>query len=309
MRRHINESMQIVSRNFSFCFLGLLIFCFAGSPRETTKRCEIGKSYPALSHLMQVSKRIFSGGEPRNREAFENLQSLGIKTVVNVDGAKPNVKLARQFGLRYVHIPIGYDSLPPKAGAALARLVWEAEGPFYIHCHHGKHRGPVAAAVACIADGDADAKTALKILERAGTSRNYAGLWRDVAAFKPPNRDSKLPQLVETADVDSMATAMATIDRSYDRLKLCLQSPGFVPKDHPDISASREALLIKEGFRETIRSLTNKKNQRLKEQLLEAEKIAKSLEKTLRLKDRPQTADYARRLAKSCSHCHVKHRN
>src|SRR5690606_24259899 len=79
--------------------------------------------FPALHNLLQVSSRIFSGGEPVGEAAFEQLEKLGVRTIVSVDGARPNIDAARRHGLRYVHIPISYDGISADAGKALARLV------------------------------------------------------------------------------------------------------------------------------------------------------------------------------------------
>ena len=76
------------------------------------------------------------------------LARLGVKTIVNVDGATPKLEMAQKYGLDYIHIPIGYDGITAEQSAAMVRVMREREGPFYFHCHHGKHRGPTAAAVA-----------------------------------------------------------------------------------------------------------------------------------------------------------------
>ena len=35
--------------------------------------------------------------------------------------------------------------------AMIAKTFREVEGPFYVHCYHGKHRGPAAAAIGRVA--------------------------------------------------------------------------------------------------------------------------------------------------------------
>ena len=157
----------------------------ARKPKPTQTHDASTDDHAGLRNVMRVSDRIYSGSEPHGEDGFASLERMGIKTVVSVDGARPNVEEARKHGLRYVHIPIGYDGIPEQAGAALARLVKEVDGPVYVHCHHGRHRGP-AAAVACIASGATQGKEALGILEKAGTSKDYMGLWRDVEKYKPP---------------------------------------------------------------------------------------------------------------------------
>jgi protein tyrosine phosphatase (PTP) superfamily phosphohydrolase (DUF442 family) len=265
--------------------------------------------YPHLQNLLQVTGRIYSGGEPHDEQAFAELEKLGVKTIVSVDGSKPNVEKAKKYGLRYVHIPIGYDGVPEEAGAALARLVREAEGPFYVHCHHGKHRGPAAAAVACVASGAAGGKEALRVLERAGTSKEYAGLWRDVENFKPPAAEAKLPELVETAQIGSFAAAMAQVDRSYDNLKLCGDANWSTPPDHPDLAPAQEALLLQEGLHEAGRNLAGEYDEQFKTWLAEAETQAKAVAAALRRQSRVEAAKQFTALEQSCKQCHRKYRD
>jgi len=264
---------------------------------------------PGLHNLMKVTDRMYSGSEPHGEEGMASLQKLGVKTVVSVDGARPGVELARRYGIRYVHIPIGYDGIPEEAGLSLARLMREAEAPFYIHCHHGKHRGPAAVAVACIASGDMTSSEARQILVRAGTSKDYAGLWRDVAAYTPPPADAQLPQLVEVAEVGSFAAAMAQIDRAYDNLKLCREVKWTVPPDHPDLVPAQEALLLQEGLHEAARNLEDEYDEQFKTWLSEAEKLAIGLRAALQEGDVTATYERSALIEKSCKQCHTQYRD
>jgi hypothetical protein len=229
--------------------------------------------------------------------------------VVSVDGARPQLELAKKYGLHYVHIPIGYDGVPQEAGQSLARLVREGEGPFFIHCHHGKHRGPAAAAIACVAAGATDGKTALTILERAGTGKNYKGLWRDVENYQPPAKDARLPELVEAAKVSSMTAAMAQVDRAKDNLQLCKDAKWSVPPDHPDIAPTQEALILREALRETGRHLTGDYDDEFKAILSEAELVAGGLESALRDNQLEAADQHFDKLLKSCKDCHARYRD
>ncbi len=106
---------------------------------------------------------------------------MGVRSIVSVDGAKPDVEMARAYGMRYVHLPHGYDGIPPARAESLAKAVSELQGPIYIHCHHGRHRSPAAASVACVSAGLIAADQALDVLKLAGTSKNYIGLYSSVA--------------------------------------------------------------------------------------------------------------------------------
>jgi protein tyrosine phosphatase (PTP) superfamily phosphohydrolase (DUF442 family) len=268
------------------------------------------KTEPAgLHNLLRVTPRIYSGSEPHGEEGIASLQKLGVNTIVSVDGAKPAVETARKYGMRYVHIPIGYDGIPQQAGESLARLVREALPPFYVHCHHGKHRGPAAAAVACVASGDMSGKEALAILVRAGTSKDYAGLWRDVEAYTPPPADAELPELVEIAEVGSFTAAMAQVDRAFDNLKLCRDVKWAVPPDHPDLVPAQEALLLQEGLHEAGRNLGDEYEEQLKTWLAAAESQAIDLRTALQAQDVNAATDRAAQIEQSCKQCHTQYRD
>jgi protein tyrosine phosphatase (PTP) superfamily phosphohydrolase (DUF442 family) len=262
-----------------------------------------------LHNLMKVTSRIYSGSEPHGEEGIASLQKLGVKTIVSVDGAKPQVALARKYGMRYVHIPIGYDGVHAEAGQMLARFVREAEGPFYIHCHHGKHRGPAAAAVACVAAGDMNNKEAREIMVRAGTSKDYAGLWRDVEAYIPPPGDAQLPELVEVAEVGSFAAAMSQVDRAFDNVKLCRDAKWTVPADHPDIVPTQEALLLQEGLHEAGRNLGGEYDEQFKKWLADTESLSIELRSALQARDANLADERALLIEKSCKQCHTRYRD
>ncbi|HUG93339.1 MAG TPA: hypothetical protein VML55_21040 [Planctomycetaceae bacterium] len=290
---------------------------------------------PGLENLRRVSDRVYSGGEPKGPGAYRELARLGVRTVVSVDGARPDLEAARAAGLRYVHIPIGYDGVPPEAAASLARLARDlvgqaadqdgasagppseiagfgqtrVEGPIYVHCHHGKHRGPAAAAIVCIAAGEADAASALRILEEAGTSRDYSGLWRDVAAFSPPAAEAKLPELAEVAQVNSLAAAMAAIDRAFDNLTLCRGAGWTTPAGHPDLVPAREALLLTEGFREALRHLSGEYDERFSAWLAESESAGAALAAALEHGARGEASKLLTEIGGSCKRCHGEYRD
>jgi len=267
------------------------------------------KSSRHLPNLHSVDDFIYSGAEPDGVEAFEELAELGIKTVVSVDGAIPCLELAKANQLRYVHIPIGYEGISEEAGKMFAVLVRTEQGPFYIHCHHGKHRGPTAAAIAGIASGRMDDKSAVRLLERAGTSRKYTGLWQAVAKYKPPPDDAELPELAEVAELDSLAAVMAKIDRQFDSLKLCQTAEWKSPPAHPDVSPLQQALLLKESFRELHRLLLQNGDDRFLDWLKESEELMGDLLMGPTA-TKPSEADRIfRLLGEQCQRCHAAWRD
>ena len=296
-------------RNFLQRIVFLPLLSAAGCSERPEETRPERREHAELSNLMVVADSIYSGAEPHSDAAFASLADLGIKMVVSVDGAIPDVEAARKYGLRYVHIPIGYDGIRSEARLALARVVREVDGPVYFHCHHGKHRGPAAAAIAAIASGKTDAAGGKRILECAGTGAGYVGLWRDVAAYEPPAEGAELPGLVEVAKVGDFAAAMAAVDRAYDNLKLCRESGWGTPEDHPDLVPAHEALLVLEGFRESARHFSDGYGDEFETWLGGAEAVARELEASLKAADAEAAGRHFERLKISCKRCHEKHRD
>lgn len=281
------------------CGLGLAAALFASPAADVA---------PPVENFHEVGSDLSVGGEPVGDAAFRTLAERGVRTVVTVDGARPDVATARRYGLRYVHIPIGYDGVPAEAGLALARVARECDGPVYVHCHHGKHRGPAAAAIIGIACGRLDHESATHLLEQAGTSRDYAGLWRDVAAYVPPPEDAKLPELVEAAEVESLAVTMSRIDHLYDHLQ-AIESAGWrTPADHPDLVPRHEATLLLEAFRESARLLPPDRAV-LRPGLAGAEALATDLAAALKDGDSPTATAKLATLKASCTACHRRYRD
>jgi protein tyrosine phosphatase (PTP) superfamily phosphohydrolase (DUF442 family) len=300
--------------NLRYC-LGLLVWLVATAavlsqiPQDLHRPTDV----PGIERLMRVADRIYSGGEPAGDEGFRTLQKLKIKTIVSVDGARPDVERARQYGIRYVHIPVGYDGITAAAAASLTRVVREVDGPIFIHCHHGQHRGPAAAAIACRAAGLLDAQGAEDILKRAGTSRDYAGLWRDVRQFVPPPLDAPLPPLHEVAPVSSLASLMAQLDRDFDLLKRVRQSDWKTPPDHPDVTATRQALLVEESLREATRLLAQPSPPTypppFAQWLEQSHQAARSLRAALAADRFDEASHVFQQLEQSCKQCHRRFRD
>ena len=160
-----------------------------------------------------------------------------------------------------------------------------------------------------VAAGAFDRKEAFKILERAGTSKNYAGLWRAVENYRVPAADAELPELVEVSEVGSFTVGMAEIGRDHNNLKLCLDADWTTPANHPDLVPHQRALLLKEGCREFGRNLTDGFDQEFKTWLAVAETIAQTVPNALVVNDTDRAAQSFRALSQSCARCHEKYNN
>ncbi|MGI8981338.1 MAG: hypothetical protein ACR2FY_19100 [Pirellulaceae bacterium] len=274
-----------------------------------------------LPNALQVHPRVISGGQPEGEAGFAELKGLGIKTVISVDGARPDVELAKKFGLRYVHLPHGYDGIPEERVEELAKAVRDLPGPIYIHCHHGKHRSPAAASAACVGAGLIDHKDARQVLVVAGTSESYRGLYQ--AAQNAKRFDDKLLDALQaefpaTAKLPPMAEAMVGVEHANDHLKLFAANKWRPIKDQPALEPDHEALLLREHFTELLRTKEiMDKPQRFQELMKEGEAAAADLESSLKdwiAAGRPdKTPNFfpkgMDRIAKNCTACHEQFRD
>jgi hypothetical protein len=264
---------------------------------------------PGLHNVNEAAPKVLVGSEPEGEAALAALQKKGITTIVSVDGAAPDVKLAAKYGIRYIHIPLGYDGIDKQSQLSLVRVAKEVRTPIYVHCHHGRHRGPAAAAVICLATGQLDIPRATELLKRCGTSPDYKGLYRDVAEFKNPAPSEVLPELKSQAQVDSLAAAMAKLDRHFEQVKLSAAAGWKTPPQHPDLVPQAEVLLVQEGLMESLRLLTKDRPPEFHTLMQESERHAKDLLQSLKSGRTEEASRLLMQLTGSCTKCHQQFRN
>lgn len=274
-----------------------------------------------LPNAIQIHEKVISGGLPDGQEAFQELQDLGIKTIISVDGARPDLELAKKHGLKYVHLPHSYDGVPEQRGYELAKAVRDFEGPIYIHCHHGKHRSPAAAAVACITAGLIEPAMASGILQLAGTNPNYRGLYESAESARKLDAavlDALKADFPESAELTPMAEAMVHLEHTQDRVKMIAAAGWKSPPSHPEIIPAQELLLLKEHFTELLRaeSLATEP-QGFQAMLRESESAATDLEAALANWNDSGAAlpipdalpASFEKIAKNCVACHTQYRD
>lgn len=309
------------------CFFAAVSLCHGEEPskKEAGPRKLTTQSLP---NAWRIHPKVISGGLPEGGAAFRELSEQGVRTIISVDGAKPDVELAKKYGMRYVHLPHGYDGISDARARELAKAVRDLPGPIYLHCHHGKHRSPTAAAVACVGAGLIAPNAAAGILEAAGTNPNYRGLYqsaRHATRFETELLDALEVEFPERARIPPLAQAMVALEHTHDRLKLSAAENWMAPKQYPDLDPAHEALLLREHFAEMLRTDdVRRQPAAFQEMMRESETESRRLEDSLRafLKQRRQAgaAGAARnppellttsfqRVTNTCKACHIQFRD
>ncbi len=269
---------------------------------------------PGLHNVVRYADGLMSGAQPEGDEGFETLASLGVKTIISVDGAKPDVEGAARHGLRYVHLPIGYSGIDPARKAQLARAVHELPGPVYVHCHHGKHRSAGAAAAIAMSLGIGDSATMLERMGVSGTAQNYKGMWAcasettKLSAAQLASAPAEFPSVYRT---NGMVDGMVEIDVENDNVKSCERAKWTSPEDHPDMFPAKASA----GLARSLHAMlddgeTKAKGEEFGRLMKAAADAASALDGAVKAGQSPeQLSALFKQVGQACKDCHSKYRD
>jgi protein tyrosine phosphatase (PTP) superfamily phosphohydrolase (DUF442 family) len=273
-----------------------------------------------LHNVYPLSASIISGGQPHDRAALAAIAAMGVKTILSVDGKTPDAEGASELGMRYVHVPVQYRGITQDELLKISKTFREAEGPFYVHCFHGQHRGPAAAAIGrLVLDGASREQALAEMRQWCGTSEKYEGLYRAVAA-------SPMPTEAQTGAFDWQLTAaqqskglrdlMIRISRHFDNIEGMAKRAWTVNPDHPDVDPANESAILRNLF-EQARELPEVQEHAVdfRDRLSNAIKQSTELREAYTSQRATQSSDSSQSTAAfaaleaSCTGCHAAYRN
>jgi protein tyrosine phosphatase (PTP) superfamily phosphohydrolase (DUF442 family)/cytochrome c556 len=275
---------------------------------------------PGLHHLFWLGEHILVGSEPHGEEALKRLSEMGIKTALSTDGKVPDQATAAKYGIRYVHVPIKYSGISRGQLLRIAKTFRELEAPFYVHCFHGKHRGPAGAAVGrLVLDGVEREQAVAEMRQWCGTAAKYSGLYGVIGK-------GVMPTTAETAAFDwdfpaahelrGFRHAMIAAPRAFDNLKALAKRDWAPDPEHPDLDAVNEAAKLQELFAQSEKfDECRSQEADFREWLTGSTEWSTKLQSAL--KAIPGEGDAARARAKAalgevknrCAACHKVYRN
>jgi protein tyrosine phosphatase (PTP) superfamily phosphohydrolase (DUF442 family)/cytochrome c556 len=274
---------------------------------------------PGLHNVFKLSPNIVSGSEPHGESAFRELQAMGVKTILSVDGKAPNAELASQHGMRYVHVPIEYKGMTEREILEISKTFREQDGPFYVHCFHGKHRGPAAAAVGrMVLDGVSRENAIAEMRQWCGTSKSYDGLYRSVATAALPDADTTRRfewDFPAERPIRGFRHAMVEVSRADDNLKTLAKNGWTADAEHPDADALNDAKKLARLFAMSaelgdVKSKPADFHRFLTESVAAAHELERSIADW---RDRSGSRDAVEkgyvRVSKSCNDCHASYRD
>ena len=231
---------------------------------------------PYLHNAFKVTDKVSAGAKPDGDAAFKALSEMGVKTIISVDGAKPDLESAHKYGMRYVHLPIHYKNVKSQEGKEIAKALLEMPGPIYLHCPHGKNRAAAGVAMGCVMNGMIDQAQADTLFKTFGTGLDYVGLMSSVREAKRVSLEELKSMKVdfkETHSVEAMAEAMADISRTWDELTQLQKSNWKSLENHPELvpaeaskwlnaqfvalESTRESKVFPEPYQKMLRDAQN----------------------------------------------------
>ena len=272
---------------------------------------------PGLHNVVAFADHYYSGSVPEGEIGFEALRAMGVKTIISVDAAPPDIELAERFGLRYIHLPIGYNGFDKERRLQLAKASHDAIsiGPVYIHCHHGKHRSAGAAATVAATLGWANNEAMIERMHVAGTSVSYPGLFevaRNASVVSMTVLEQVNDNFPSATQPQGLVKGMVEIDHVFTHLVKIENAGWQVPPDHPDLVPAAEAGRLADVFRLLQTDAdTDQQDETFAELLAASQAIAQQIEDelTVDMPDLQRLSLLMAQLSHDCRHCHVRYRD
>ncbi len=272
---------------------------------------------PGLHNIVAYHDNYWSGSVPEGEAGFDTLAGMGVKTIISVDGAAPDVTSAKERGIRYIHLPIGYNGFDESRKLELARATRDAmnDGPVYIHCHHGKHRSAGAAGTVVASLGWATNEEMIGRMKVSGTAAGYKGLYAATASacvLSPEIINSVDPEFPEVSGPVGFVKSMVEMDEAIEQLKAIEKAGWTVPNDHPDLVPPAIAGHLTDLLRvcaegDRARSKPSGFADLLHKNSAEAQMLEDMI--AAGEKDTKRLSDQFKLIAATCKDCHVKYRD
>lgn len=266
-----------------------------------------------LHNMVAYSGDCISGAVPEGEAGLATLKAMGVKTVVSVDGATPDVAAAEALGLRYIHLPISYDTVSPERQQELAQVIANADGPIYMHCHHGKHRSAAALASALVLAGKLTPEQAAARMKVSGTSKDYQGLWKAVKDAQPlpaAALQADLAKFPKVSKVSGLVALMNELDVVIDNVKASHGAAWGVPGNHPDLVPAKETRRLASVYAQMQTDPESQQYPADYQSMLEKSlAAAKALDAAVRSGDQTAADAQYSIVQKGCKECHKLYRD
>ena len=129
----------------------VLLFGSTNNVRTADKQAAVQWAEPMqvqdLPNLYKVSDALYRGAQP-TAEGLQELQKLGIKTVINLRESNGDQARLAELGVAYEHIPMSAFHLKDDDVVRFLRIAGDqGHAPIFVHCQRGADRTGLMCAV------------------------------------------------------------------------------------------------------------------------------------------------------------------
>lgn len=157
---------------------------------------------PGLPNLFKVSDDLYRGARPK-AEGVQDLQRLGVKTVVNLEQSNGDEALLAGSGIGTDHIPMTAFFLKDDDVVHFLRTVADpSKGPVFVHCRRGADRTGLMCSMYRIAIQGWTKDQAIAEMTQGGFRFNHG--YQNVVNYI---RDVDVNQIRQRAGLTPVATA------------------------------------------------------------------------------------------------------
>lgn len=122
------------------------------SPAEMTRAEPVSARH--VENFHRISKDLYRSGQPDDEEGFSEVESLGIRSVLNLREYHNDTDDARHTRLHLMAYPVAAGKVTEADVENCLRLLQQAPKPVLVHCWHGSDRtGIIVAAYRIVYQG------------------------------------------------------------------------------------------------------------------------------------------------------------
>ncbi|MEM8507305.1 MAG: tyrosine-protein phosphatase [Bacteroidota bacterium] len=163
--------MEIKSTTWSINFSGktimyigiayLLFFGWGFAQESSAEKVAI----KGFKRLYKLNDSIYRSEQP-SAKGFQQLEAMGLKTIINFRRNKKDDRKARKTALTLEHLPLKTKELTEEQILMVLKVVHAAEKPVLLHCWHGSDRTGAISAAYRIVFEDWEKEEAIKELRK-----------------------------------------------------------------------------------------------------------------------------------------------
>ncbi|HYF50187.1 MAG TPA: tyrosine-protein phosphatase [Planctomycetota bacterium] len=157
---------------------------------------------PGLKNFAKVSDVLYRGEQPE-REGFEALKKMGVKTIVNLRSFNSDRSKLKGLGLQYAHIYCKAWNPEDEDVIKFLKIIQDKNNhPVFVHCQHGADRTGMMVAIYRMMEQGWSIEESRKEVENFGFHKIWKDIQKYLQKFKAEDMKKKVLESDEEVEVE-----------------------------------------------------------------------------------------------------------